>query len=191
MSLLSFFKLKKSQSLINPELIAKELINFEKNNNLDPKKITDAQREQVLSIYTAYYPSVHEIPSQRLNTHNTFLTIFTFVFSALGYAIYSNHEHWSQVTLLRKIIFILMADFIFLSITVTWARMLKVYVNFNYVLILITKSLEKYLPVQPLENLFSVTERLKIPTNLAEDMARLPVLLSILAIVASVVVLLV
>ncbi|WP_367607796.1 hypothetical protein [Legionella sp. W05-934-2] len=185
MSLFNLFGLRVSQQIINPEELAVHLNRIKKKS---PEEMTDDEKAQVLNIYTAIYPSLHEIPAQRQASHNIFFTIYTFIFSAFGYAIFSNHQEWIQLSLHSKIILLVFVDFFFLCLTYIWNRMLRAYVNFNYMLIMVTQNLEQYLPVHPLSNLFLISEQLNIPTNLAEEMAVMPKLLAILSVVASVIV---
>jgi len=152
-------------------------------------KITEDDRFLILKIYTEFYPSLHEIPSQRQATHHTFMSIFTFMYSVAGYLLFKNYREWLDLSYFERLTCIALVDAVFFCLTFIWSRMLKTYVNFNYCLITITESMEKFLPVQPLTLLSELTKRMNIPTNLAKDMALLPKLLVLLTIVTSLMIL--
>ena len=185
---MAFFSL--SRFKITPKLVeSKEIVScLNEIDNKSPEEMTEKEKDWVLSIYNVLYPSLHEIPAQRQATHHTFLTIFTFIFGAFGFSIFHNHIAWLHYSVYTKTSLLALANLILITVTYVWGRMLRSYVNFNYLLIMITKDLEKYLPVHPLGNLFLLSEKMNIPTNLAEEMCLLPKILTLLTLVASIVV---
>ena len=106
MSLLKLFRWNKQPELVDFAKLFSFVNEVERKLYKQPEEVTEADREEISKIYSIFYPSLHVIPSQRQATHHTFLTFYTFVYSAIGYTLFKNYQEWVHLYIYQKLIFI-------------------------------------------------------------------------------------